>query len=117
MTPVPQQMVEEAAPLTVPTPGKGKHACIMLDDDEVSFDEDEPQQKQLRWLPSAGPSSAALDKAAVANKEATYMRATKEATTKRGTEEATVKAAADEEVTGKTADEATGAVGESPAPS
>jgi hypothetical protein len=92
---------------------------VILDDDEVSSDEDEPLQKQLRQLSSAG--LAVLDEAAAADKEAMDKRAAKEATTKRATEERAVEevmanAGAAEEVAGKTADEATGAVGGSGAP-
>jgi hypothetical protein len=43
-------------------PGKGKQARVVLDDDEVSFDEDEPLQKRLRQLSSTGQT--VLDKAA-----------------------------------------------------
>jgi hypothetical protein len=32
---------------------------IILDDDEVSFDKDEPLQKRLQHLSGAGPSGAA----------------------------------------------------------
>jgi hypothetical protein len=48
--------------------------------------------------------------------EAADMRAVEEAAMKRAAEDAAVKVTANEEVTGKTADEATGAVGDSPAP-
>jgi hypothetical protein len=37
----------EVALLAVSTPGKVKQACVILDDDEVSSDEDEPLQKRL----------------------------------------------------------------------
>jgi hypothetical protein len=102
---------------------------VILDDDEVSSDEDEPLQKQLRQLSSAG--LAVLDEAAAADKEAVDKRAAKEATTKRAAEERAVEevmanagaaeevmanAGAAEEVAGKTADEATGAAGGSGAP-
>jgi hypothetical protein len=30
-----------------PAPGKGKQVCVILNDDEVSSDEDDPQQKRL----------------------------------------------------------------------
>jgi hypothetical protein len=92
-----------------PAPSKGKHARVVLNDDEVSSDEDEPLQKWLRQLSSAG--TAALDEAVAADKEVA-----EEATTKRAAEEAAVKAAADEEVAGKTVDEAAGAVGDSLTP-
>jgi hypothetical protein len=113
-------------------PSKGKQVHVVLDDDEVSSDEDEPLQKWLRRLSSTGPSgpaSAAPDEAAattaVANKEVTVKRVTEEATERRAAEESAVKraaeeaavkaaadeeavmkAAADEEVTEKTADRA-----------
>jgi hypothetical protein len=106
--------------------GKGKHACIILDDNEVSSDEDEPLQKQLRRLPSAGSSSTALDEVAVADKEATAKRVMEEAILKaaideevtgKTVDEVVMKATVDEEVAGKTADEAAGAVRDSPPPS
>jgi hypothetical protein len=89
---------------------------VILDDDEVSSDEDEPLQKRLRQLFGVGP--AVLDEATAttdaADKEAADKRATEEATTKRVAEEraaveAAAKAATAEEVAGKTADEAAGA--------
>jgi hypothetical protein len=97
---------------TAPTPNKGKQTCVILDDDEVSSDEDEPLQKWLWQLSGARP--VVLDEAVVADKEATDKRAAEEAVMKRVTEEratkeATMKAAATEEVAGKTANEATGA--------
>jgi hypothetical protein len=105
------------------TPGKGKQMCVVLDDDEVSSDKEDPLQKWLRQHSGAGP--AVLDEAAttnaVADKEAADRRAVEEAAVKRAAEErdaeeATVKAAAAEEVAGKTVDEAVGAAGGSPAP-
>jgi hypothetical protein len=99
----------EGAPLVVPAPqppGKGKQTRVVLDDDEVSSDEDKPLQKRLRQLSGVGP--AVLDEAAAADKEAADKRATEEATTKRATEEAAAKA---------TAAEAAGTVGGSPDPS
>jgi hypothetical protein len=100
-------------------PGKGKQTCVILDDDEVSSDEDEPLQKRLRQLSGTGPTM--LDDAAIADKEAADKRPAEEATAKRAaeeraTEEAAVKAATAEEVARKTADEAVGAAGGSPAP-
>jgi hypothetical protein len=93
--------------------------CVVLDDDEVSSDEDEPLQKRLRQLSGIGP--VGLDEAAATDKEATGKRATEEAATKRAVEEravkeATVKVAVAEEVASKTTDEAVGAAGGSPAP-
>jgi hypothetical protein len=100
-------------------PDKGKQMRVILDDNEVSSDEDEPLQKRLRQLSGAG--LALLDEAATADKEAVGKRATEEAAVKRAVaeraaEEATVKAGAAEEVAGKTTDEATGATGGSSAP-
>jgi hypothetical protein len=104
-------------------PGKGKQAHVILDDDEVSFDEDEPLQKRLQQLFGAG--SVVLDEAATmmatADKEAVDKRAEEEATVKRAVEEraaeeAAAKAAAAEDVTSKTTDEAIGAARGSPAP-
>jgi hypothetical protein len=95
--------------------------CVILDDDEVSSNEDEHLQKWLRWLSSAwpsGPACAAADGTAAttaATDEVTDKRVAEESTVRRVMEEAAVKAAADE-VTNKTADEATGAFGDSPAP-
>jgi hypothetical protein len=37
-------------------PGKGKLTRVILDDDEISFDEDEPLQKWLWQLSSAEPA-------------------------------------------------------------
>jgi hypothetical protein len=104
---------------TTPAPGKGKQARVILDDDEASSDKDEPLQKRLWQLSSAGP--AVLDEAAVpmttVDKEATDKRATmKRAAKERVAEEATMKAVADEEVPSKTADEAARATGGSLAP-
>jgi hypothetical protein len=48
-------------------PGKGKQTRVVLDDDEVSSDEDEPLQKRLRQLSGARP--VVLDEAAAADKE------------------------------------------------
>jgi hypothetical protein len=57
------QAVEEAAPL----------AHVVLDDDEVSFDEDETLQKRLRQLFGAGPAmpDEAAATMAAADSEAT----------------------------------------------
>jgi hypothetical protein len=76
---------------------------VILDDNEVSSDEDEPLQKRMRQLSGAGP--AVLDEATATTvateKEAADKRVVEEATTKRAAAEATTK-----EVVGKTADEA-----------
>jgi hypothetical protein len=45
-----------------PAPGKGKQMRVILDDDEVLSDEDEPLQKRLRQL--SGTGSAVLDEVA-----------------------------------------------------
>jgi hypothetical protein len=111
------------------SPRQGQQARVILDDGEVSSDEDEPIQKRLRWLSgTAGlsgsrPAPAMPNAAAVANKEALDKRATEEAMVTRAAEEAAEKTAADKEATDKrTADEAivkgaaVGAVGDSSAP-
>jgi hypothetical protein len=96
-------------------PGKGKQTRVVLDDEEVSSDEDEPLQKRLRQHSGAGPT--VLDEAAVADKEAADKRAAvKRAAEERAAEEAAARAVAAEEVAGKTADEAAGAAEGSPAP-
>jgi hypothetical protein len=107
------QAVEEAGPL----------AHVVLDDDEVSFDEDETLQKRLRQLFGAGPAMPDEEVAtmAAADSEATDRWPMEEATTKRAAEEraieeAVVNAAAAEEVAGNTVDEVVGAAGGSPAP-
>jgi hypothetical protein len=104
---------------TAPAPSKGKGTHVILDDDEVSSDEDKPLHKRLQQLFGAG--SIVLDEAAAADKEATDKRATEEAMEKRAMEdrvmeEATVKVAAAEEAAGKTTDEVVGATEGSPAP-
>jgi hypothetical protein len=81
--------------------------CVILDDDEVSSDEDEPLQKQLRQLSGAGP--AVLDEAA-ADKRTAEEATSKRVAEERAAEEVTVKAAATEEVAGKTANEDAGAI-------
>jgi hypothetical protein len=48
--------------------GKGKQMCIILDDDEVSSDEDEPLQKRLQQL--SGVGLAVRDEVAITDKEA-----------------------------------------------
>jgi hypothetical protein len=103
---------------TAPAPGTGKQTRVILDDDEVSSDEDEPLQKRLRQLSGAGPT--VLDEAVATDKEATDKRVMEDAVAKRAVEEraveeAAAKAATAEEVAGKTADEAARAVGGSPA--
>jgi hypothetical protein len=114
----PRWAVEEAAPLAVPAPGKGKQVCVVLDDNEVLSDEDEPLQKQLRQLFGARP--AELDEKATmmaaTDKEAAEEVAMKRATEERATENTATKAAAAKEVDGKTVDEVAGAVEGSPAP-
>jgi hypothetical protein len=100
--------------LAVPAPrppGKGKQTCVVLDDNEVSSNEDEPLQKRLRQLSGVGP--AVLDEAVAADKEAADKRATEEATMKRAAEER----AAEEAATKAAAEEAAGTAGGSPDPS
>jgi hypothetical protein len=74
-------------------PGKGKQTRVVLDDDEVLSDEDEPLQKRLRQLSDAGPT--VLDGATTANKEAADKRAAEEAATKWAAEEAVAKKSAE----------------------
>jgi hypothetical protein len=89
-----------------PTPGKGKdkQVRVVLDDDEVSSDEDTPLQKRLRLLSDAGRSSGsapATPSVAAAKKAA----ADREATNRRAAEEAAVKEVADKEAADKRAAE------------
>jgi hypothetical protein len=105
---------------TVMALDNGKQMCVILDDDEVSSDEDEPLQKRLRQLSGAGLT--VCDEAAVADKEAADKGAAEEATMKRAAEEAVAKKAveeraAEEVVVKAAAAEATGAARGSPAPS
>jgi hypothetical protein len=96
---------------------------VVLDDDEVSSDEDVPLQKWL-WLSSGAcgsSGSAPTTPDVVAAMKATADR---EVTNRRATEEATVKVAVDKEVVDKRAMEeaatkeaAVGATGDSSAPS
>jgi hypothetical protein len=86
---------------SVAAPGKGKQTRVVLDDDEVSFDEDEPLQKRLRQLSGVRP--AVLDEVAAANNEATDKRAAEEATTMRVAEE---RAAAKKDAKERAAEEA-----------
>jgi hypothetical protein len=86
-----------------PAPGKGKQARVILDDDEVSSDEDEPLQKLLQWLSSAGGPSRSgpapdvpyevIAMAAAADMEATNKRVT----VTRAAEEVMEKVATDKE--------------------
>jgi hypothetical protein len=78
-------------------PSKGKQTRIILDDDEVSSDEDEPPQKRLRQLSGARP--VVLDEAVAVDKEAVDKRVTEEAAAKRAVEEAAVKRVAEERAT------------------
>jgi hypothetical protein len=55
-----------------PAPGKGKQARVVLDDDEVSSNEDEHVQKQLRQHSDAGP--AVPDEAVAAKRVAGAVR-------------------------------------------
>jgi hypothetical protein len=87
--------------------GKGKQTRVILDDDEVSSDEDEPLQKQLRQLSGAGPMAVAdkgvADKRAA--EEAVVKRAAEEATTKQAAEEAAAKTAAEEAMAKRSTEE------------
>jgi hypothetical protein len=107
--------------------GKGKQTCVILDDDEVSSNEDEPLQKQLRQLSGSGPTvrdEVAADKWAAeeatmkrsmeeaAVKRAAAKQAVEEATTKRvavkrAAEEAAAKQAVEEAATKRAVEEAT----------
>jgi hypothetical protein len=122
----------------VPAPGKGKHARVILHDDEVSSDEDEPLQKRLRQLfrvaglSGSGPTPAAPDVVAAVDKEVmdqkvaeevAMARAAEEAAVARAAEEAAEKVVADKEAADKSTSgevavkgAAVGAVGNSPAP-
>jgi hypothetical protein len=75
---------------------------VVLDDDEISSDEDVPLQKRL-WLSSAVGGSRGS--APVVADVVTAMKATadKEATDKMATEKATVKVATDKDATDKRA--------------
>jgi hypothetical protein len=108
-----------------PRQGSGSSLGNILDDDEVSSNEDEPLQKRLRQLSGDGPAvrdeAAAADKEA-ADKGAVEEAAVKRAAVKRATEEAMVKKvveerAAEEAMVKAVAAEASGAAGGSPAPS
>jgi hypothetical protein len=81
-------------------PGKGKQTHVVLDEDEVSSDEDGPLQKLLRQLSGARP--AVLDEAAAADKEAVDKRAADEAVLKRAAEEAAAMRIAEERATEET---------------
>jgi hypothetical protein len=75
---------------------------VVLDDDEVSSDEDEPLQKRLRQLFGTGPT--VLDEAVVADKEVVDKRAAEkrvmeEAAAKKATEERVVEEAAAKDAT------------------
>jgi hypothetical protein len=83
--------------------GKGKQTRVILDDDEVLSNEDEPLQKRLRQLSGTGP--AVRDEVVTADKEAAVKQAVEEAATKKATEEAVVKRAAEEATTKKAVEE------------
>jgi hypothetical protein len=109
----------------VPAPGKGKHAHVILHDDEVSFDEDEPLQKRLRrlfrvaGLSGSGPALAAPDVVAAADKEVVDQKAAVARAAKEAAEKAVAdKEAADKSTSGEVAVKgaAVGAVGDSLAP-
>jgi hypothetical protein len=75
---------------------------VVLDDDEVSFDEDAPLQKRL-WLSSSAGGSSGF--APAVPEVATTMNATvdREAVDRRAAEEVAAKVAADKEATDKRA--------------
>jgi hypothetical protein len=95
------------------TPGKGKQARAILNDDVVWSDEDAPLQKRLwRLSGAAGPSGsgpapiasdAAVAAAAAVDKEVADKRAAEEAVVTRAAEEVAEKAAADKKVADKRA--------------
>jgi hypothetical protein len=79
--------------------GKGKQTHVVLNDNEVSCDEDETLQKRLRQLSGSRP--AVLNETAVADKEAADKRTVEEAAVKwaaeeRAVEESAVKNAVEE---------------------
>jgi hypothetical protein len=84
--------------------GKGKQTRVILDDDEVSSDEDKPLQKQLRQLSGIGLTMC--DEAVVADKEATTKRTAEVAMAKRAAQEATMKRAVEEAAEERAAEEA-----------
>jgi hypothetical protein len=91
-------------PALAPDKGKEKQARVVLDDYEVSLDEDVPLQKRLRQLSAAsGSSGSSPDVANVA--AAMKVVADKEVTDKRAVEEATVKEVEDKEAADKRAAE------------
>jgi hypothetical protein len=99
---------------------EGKQTRAILDDDEVSSDEDEPLQKWLRQL--SGDRPTVRDEAVAADKEATAKWAVEKVAAKRATEKAAVKKAVEERVAEEAAvkaaaAEAAGAIRASPAPS
>jgi hypothetical protein len=77
---------------------------VVLDDDEISSDEDVPLQKRL-WLSSAIGGSRGSAPAVADVVTAMKDTADKEATDKMATEKATVKVATDKEATDKRAAE------------
>jgi hypothetical protein len=122
---VARQEAVAAMPHAVLTPSKGKekHLWVILDDDELSSDEDEPLQRLLQSSSavsgSSGPTSTMVDVTAAAkatvDKEAVDKRAAeeamvkeamvKESTNKRAVKEAAMKEAADKEAAEKMAAE------------
>jgi hypothetical protein len=128
-------------PALAPSKGKDKQVWVVLDDDEVLFDDDAPLQKRLRLSSDTGGSSgsglaapevvaatkAVVDREAadkrVVREAAVKEAVDKEAADKRSTEEATVKEVIDKEVADKRVTEEdavnealVGAVGDSSAP-
>jgi hypothetical protein len=95
------------------TVAASRQARVVVDDDEVSSNEDEPLQKRFQWLSRAeglsgsGPTPIVPDEATVTNKEAVNKRAAEEAAVMRAAKEAGEKAAVDKKAADKrTADEA-----------
>jgi hypothetical protein len=109
-------------PAPAPSKGKEKQVRVVLDDDEVSYDEDAPLQKRV-WLSSVvgGSSGSAPAMADVA--AAMKAAVDKEVADKRAAKEATMNVAADKEAADKRVTEVSrmkeamvGAVGDSSAP-
>jgi hypothetical protein len=99
---------------------EGKQTRAILDDDEVSSDEDEPLQKRLRQ-PSGGRPTV-RDEAVTTDKEAAVKWAVEKVAVKRNAEKAAVKKAveeraAEENTVKAAAAEAAGAAEASPTPS
>jgi hypothetical protein len=124
-------------PALAPSKGKDKQVWVVLDDDEVLFDDDAPLQKRLRLSSDTGGSSGSGLAApevvaatkAVVDREAADKRVVREAAVKEAADKeaadkrSTVKEVTDKEVTDKRVTEEdavnealVGAVGDSSAP-